>query len=94
MEVRTSQEARGNIEEFTTQLLVKLMEKKTIDADIKDLKEEFTAEGVPVGIVNSVISKIKADMKKTDSEKFELAEIGEWLESNPNIKNAIGKLIE
>lgn len=93
MEIRTSEEARANIEEFTKRFLNLQMQKKALDADIKALKEEFKEEGVPVGIVSSVINKIKAQKKKSDSEIFEEDTIKEWLESNADIDNDIGALI-
>lgn len=93
MEIRTSEEARTNIEEFTKRFINLQMQKKAIDQDIKALKEEFKEEGVPVGIVASVINKIKAEKKKSDSERFEEDTIKEWLESNSDIDNDIGALI-
>jgi len=94
MEVRSTQEARANIEEFSIRYLNFLMDKKSLDNDIKQLKEEFKEEGVPVAIVNGVINKIKAAMKKSDSEKFEEDKIKEWLESNTQIEDKIGQLID
>lgn len=92
MEIRTSEEARKNIEDFANAYLEKLQEKKRLDQEIKDLKDEFKEEGVPVGIVTSAINKIKADKKKNDSQKFEEDTIREWLETNDNIDNQIGML--
>jgi uncharacterized protein (UPF0335 family) len=93
MEIRTTEEARANIEEFTKRFLNLQMQKKALDQDIKALKEEFKEEGVPVGIVASVINKIKAQKKKSDSEIFEEDTIKEWLETNADIDNEIGALI-
>lgn len=93
MEIRTTEEARANIEEFTKRFLNLQMQKKAIDQDIKALKEEFKEEGVPVGIVTSVINKIKAEKKKSDSEIFEEDTIKEWLQTNAEIDNEIGALI-
>ena len=93
MEIRTSEEARTNIEEFTKRFLNLQMQKKAIDQDIKALKDEFKEEGVPVGIVTSVINKIKAEKKKSDSEIFEEDTIKEWLQTNAEIDNEIGALI-
>jgi uncharacterized protein (UPF0335 family) len=93
MEIRTTEEARTNIEEFTKRFLNLQMQKKALDQDIKALKDEFKEEGVPVGIVASAINKIKAQKKKSDSEIFEEDTIKEWLESNADIDNEIGALI-
>ena len=93
MEVRTSEQARTNIENYTKRLITLMLSKKEIDLDIKALKEEFKEEGVPVAIVGTVINRIKAQKKKTDSEKFEEETMQEWIETNVEIDNAIGELI-
>lgn len=93
MELRSSEEARENIENFTKRLLSLLQQKKDIDTDIKSLKQEFKEEGVPVSVVTSVINQIKKEKKKTDSEKFEEDVIKEWLEANADIDNSIGTLM-
>lgn len=93
MEIRTTEEARANIENFTKRLIELLKQKKAIDQDIKALKDEFKEEGVPVGIVSSVLNKIKSKKKKSDSERFEEETIQEWLEANPDIDSGIGDLI-
>jgi uncharacterized protein (UPF0335 family) len=93
MEIRTTEEARANIENFTKRLIELMKQKKAIDQDIKALKDEFKEEGVPVGIVSSVLNKIKSKKKKSDSERFEEETIQEWLEANPEIDSGIGELI-
>jgi len=93
MEVRTSQEARQNIEEFTKRFIELQKQKKSLDEDIKALKEEYKEEGVPVAIVAKVINKIKSNKKKSDSEIFEEETIQEWLEANADIDNEIGILV-
>lgn len=93
MEIRTTEEARQNIEAFSKRFLDLLKQKKTIDQDIKSLKDEFKEEGVPVGIVTAVINQIKREKKKTDSERFEEDTIKEWLQSNADIDNDIGELM-
>lgn len=93
MEIRTSEEAKENIEGFTKRYINLLQQKKELDEDIKALKEEFKEEGVPVGIVTKVINRIKADKKKTDSEKFEEETIKEWLEANVEIDDGLGTLV-
>lgn len=92
MEVRTSEQARDNIESFSKRYINLLQQKKTLDEDIKALKDEFKEEGVPVGIVTKVINKIKANKKKTDSEIFEEEKIQEWLEASETIDDEIGIL--
>lgn len=93
MEIRTSEEARANIESFTRAYLELLQQKKTLDEEIKSIKEEYKEEGVPVAIVSKVLNKIKAEKKQSDSEKFEEDTIKEWLETNQAIDDSIGILI-
>jgi uncharacterized protein (UPF0335 family) len=93
MEIRTSEEARKNIEEFSKRYIELLKQKKDLDSDIKMLKEEFKEEGVPVGIVTRVLNRIKAEKKKTESEIFEEDTIKEWLESNADIDDGLGILV-
>jgi len=92
MEIRSSEEARANIENFAKRFGELQKQKKVIDQDIKALKEEFKEEGVPVGIVCSMFNKIKAEKKKTDSQIFEEETIKEWLEANAEIDDVIGEL--
>lgn len=92
MEIRSTEEARQNIENFTKRLINLLKDKKELDRDIKALKDEFKEEGVPVGIVVAALNKIKTNKKKTDSEIFEQEKIQEWLESNSDIDDGIGEL--
>jgi uncharacterized protein (UPF0335 family) len=71
METRSSDEIKSNIESFAKRLINLLLDKKEIDSQIKDLKQEFKEEGVPVSIVVSALNKIKTQKKKTDSERLE-----------------------
>lgn len=93
METRTVDKAKENVENFAKRYLNLLLKKREIDQDVKALKDEFKEEGVPVSIVTSVINKIKVDKKKSDTEKFEMDVIREWLEGNVDIDNDIGVLI-
>lgn len=93
MEIRSTEEARRNIEDFARRFLNLQKQKKQIDEDIKALKQEFKEEGVPVNIVVAVINKIKQRKKKSDLEILEEETIKEWLESNKDIDDEIGELI-
>lgn len=93
MQIRTSEEARENIVGFAAEYLELLVTKKSIDAEIKELKQKWSEEGVPVAVVSNVLNKIKTDKKKSDSEKFEIDTIKEWLEANQSIDNIIGVLV-
>ena len=93
MEVRTEQEARENVENFTKEYLKLLLHKKTIDQDIKDIKDNYREDGVPVSMVCKVINRIKAAKKKTDSEVHEEDIITDWLEQNKDIDDSICTLM-
>jgi uncharacterized protein (UPF0335 family) len=92
MEVRTSETAKDNIIGFAKRLLNLQLQKKRIDVDIKALKEEFKEEGVAVSVVNKVVSTLKANAKKSDSELFELDTITEYLEADAEVMMAIEEL--
>jgi len=93
MEMRTSEEARENINNFVKDYISLLLEKKEIDKQIKELKENSKEDGVPVGVVCKQLNSIKADKKKTDAQAFEEETIKEWLSSNNDIDNLIGVLM-
>ncbi len=92
MELRSSDEIKTNVEKCAKRLITLLVEKKEIDAQIKDLKQEFKEEGVAVGMVTAAINFIKAKKKKTDSEIFEQEAVTGILENNIEINNQIGIL--
>ena len=93
MEIRTSEEAKQNVENFTKRFLELEQQKKELQEDVKALKEEFKEEGVPVQIVCKVINRLKALKKLTEAQKFEEDTIQEWLQKDAVIDNAIGSLI-
>jgi uncharacterized protein (UPF0335 family) len=92
MEIRTTDEARKNVDNFSIRLLNLQLDKKRIDVDIKALKDEFKEEGVPVGIVQAVLNLIKADKKRSEAERFEREKIYEWCEDNEEISNKVTEL--
>ena len=93
MEIRTAEEARENIENFTKEYLKLLLHKKTIDEDIKDMKNNYKEDGVPVSVVCKVINKIKSAKKRTDSQQHEEDIICDWLEANKDIDESISTLM-
>lgn len=92
MEIRSTEEARENIEKFTKAYINLLKEKKKIDADIKQLKNDYKEDGVAVQIVCKVFNKLKSNKKKTASQLFEEECIETWLSENADIDNEIGIL--
>jgi len=93
MEIRSTEEARQNVEQFVSDFIELLEQKKSIDDEIKVLKNSYKEEGVPVGVVVKVINKIKRLKKQSETEKTEEEIIQEWLESNTGIDDKIGALI-
>jgi len=93
MELRSSEESRTNVENFSKRYINLLKDKKNLDEDIKVLKDEFKEDGVAVSVVCSAINNIKKRKKKSDTEVFEEETIEEWLQSNIDIDDAISDLI-
>lgn len=84
---------RNNIEAFQERFLNLEKQKKTLNEDIKALKEEFNQEGVPTQVVVRCINNIKRLKRKTDSEVFEEEAIQEWLQSSQGISDSISDVI-
>jgi len=93
MEVRSTEEAKSNVIGFAKELTGLLKQKKEIDDDIKEIKQKFKEEGVPVQIVQKMVNSVKADKKKTASEKFEGETIKDWLEADASVNTSIEELI-
>jgi uncharacterized protein (UPF0335 family) len=89
MEIRTTEEARKNVLEFSKRWLRLQLDKKVIDVDIKALKEEFKENGVPVAIVQSSLNLMKADKKRSEAELFEREKIREWLDVDTEISDTV-----
>lgn len=94
MEIRTSEESRQSIKEFSSRYLELLKRKREIDHDIKELKAEYKEDGVPVAIVTKAINIIKARKKKTDSQIFEEETIETWIEEDKDLSDKISELSE
>ncbi len=93
MEIRSLEESRQNTENFTKEFLKLQTQKKMIDQEIKDVKDAYKEDGVPVGTVCKVINNIKSNKKKSQSEQTEQNIIEEWLENNKEIDDIITSLI-
>jgi uncharacterized protein (UPF0335 family) len=93
MEIRTTEEIKGKITDYAKALLDCQLRKKEIDQEIKDLKEEFKEEGIAVGKVTAVLNKIKAQMKKSETDRVEEDMIADILESNEDISNTMAMII-
>ena len=94
MEIRSSEEVLENIMSCANELLAIQLQKKGLDEDIKALKQTWKEEGVAVGKVTKVLSKLKARAKMTESDKLEEDIIEEKLAGNEDIQDSIAMLNE
>jgi len=93
MVIRDQDEVLKNIKSFASAYQKLLLEKKAIDRDIKELKENYKEEGVPVGIVTKVLNKIKAKEKMSESDRLEEDIIFEKLDADTEILQNIRELL-
>ena len=93
MKIQSTDEVIKTAIEFGLKIMELQLQKKVIDDDIKELKEEYKEEGVAVGTVNKVIVSLKAKAKKTEGELLEEEILQEKLDANEEIQNKIQELI-
>ena len=84
MEIRTEKEARENVENFTKEYLKLLLHKKTIDQEIKDMKNNYKEDGVfligeteVVGNESAVLAYshfFEQDLRRNNAELFPVPE--------------------
>lgn len=89
----TDKVVKNNIEAFAERYLNLELQKKTINEDIKQLKDEYNQEGVPTQVVQRVINDIKRMKNRTDSENHEHEVIMEWLLGSGPVSDSISALI-
>ena len=93
MKIQSTDEVIKTAIEFGIKMMELQLQKKSIDEDIKELKEEYKEEGVAVGTVNKVITLLKAKAKKTEGELLEEEILQEKLEADELVQNKIQELI-
>lgn len=93
MVIKTQDEMIENIKSFVGEYQALLLQKKEIDESIKELKDNYKEDGVPVGVVSKVLNKIKAQLKMSESDRLEEEIIMEKLEADENILVNIEALI-
>lgn len=93
MEIRSTEESKEIIQNFSKELLKLMAHKKSIDEEIKEMKANYKEDGVPVGLVSKVLNRIKTKKKKSPSEQTEENIIEDWLESSKEIDDMITSLI-
>ncbi len=89
MEIRTSEEVMENITNYAKAIMDIQIQKKVLDGDISDIKQEAKENGVAIGKVLKVLNKIKATKKQSESDILEEELILEGLERNIEIDERI-----
>ena len=75
--------------EFSNRYLNLLEQKRTIDLDIKALKQEYDEQGLATKVVVKAINSLKKEKKETISQQDELAMFKEWLSANKEVDDKI-----
>lgn len=78
--------------EFSNRYLNLLEQKRTIDLDIKALKQEYDEQGLATKVVIKAINSLKKEKKETISQQDELAMFKEWLSANKEVDDKICSL--
>jgi hypothetical protein len=92
MEIRSTEEVMGKVFEFAEDLIGLQLQKKAIDGEIKALKDDFKEEGIAVALVTKIVSKMKAEMKKTSGELLEEEILSEKMNANEKLKDMVASL--
>jgi hypothetical protein len=92
MQIRSTEEVFEEIERCARAMLDLQLQKKAIDQELKELKQSFKEEGVPVTKVIKVLNRLKAKMKQNDADRLEEEIIEERLESNNDVQDMISQL--
>lgn len=88
-----SDETKTLVNEFAERYLNLLLQKKAVDQDVKELKQEFDEQGVPTKIVMKAINNLKRNKKSNDSEKFEIEKFEAWLAENQKIDDVLTEVM-
>lgn len=78
--------------EFSNRYLNLLEQKRTLDLDIKALKQEYDEQGLATKVVVKAINSLKKEKKETISQQDELAMFKEWLSANKEVDDKICSL--
>ena len=90
--LKTNSDTKVVIERFVADLTDMEVKKQLILEEIKDLKNDYKEEGIPVALITKLFKKTLNDKKKTDSERFEEETITEWLAESKIVDEACLKL--
>lgn len=89
IDVRTEDEIISASIDYALRVLEIEKQIAELKADIAVIKSDAKLDGVPTGIINKTLNKIKKEMKMSDTD---LSEEDAWLElfrANPNIIDKI-----
>ena len=92
MIVKTPEESIKNLTDYAKELMKLQLHKKSIDADIKELKQHWKEEGVAVSKVTKVLNRIKSKQKMSETDLSEEELIQEYLERDNEITDNILEL--
>lgn len=94
MEIRSTEEVMESSYEFALAIIEKQIQIKSIQEEIKEIKENYKEQGIAVSTVNRVINTLKTKAKKDDSELLEEQIILEKMEANQKIQEQIAILVQ
>jgi len=92
MEIRSTEETKEQILEFVNTILGLQLQKKAIDAEIKEVKQDYKENGLAVGTISKVISQVKSSLKQSESDKAEEDILREYIETSDKSMNFLRDL--
>jgi len=92
IEVRSEEEIVKEGISVAERILVLMTQIAEIRADIKIIKTDAKLDGIPVGLIDKAIVRIKKEMKQTETDKFEEDAWYEKLIEQDSITNAIANI--
>jgi len=92
MQIKTTEETMELVYEFSEKLIELQLQKKAIDAEIKELKDDYKEEGIATTLVTKIVNKMKAELKKTPGELLEEDILTEKMNANEKLKDMVASL--
>ena len=92
-EIGLTSETLDKVPEFIVRYANLQIEKKNIDADIKELRKEFEEQGLPIAQIIKAFNAMKKELKDGQSIIEELETIKEILYKNSEVHEKITQLL-
>ena len=92
VEYKSTEEIFTEIHGFASELFKLQLQKKSIDQEIKDMKNNWKEQGVAVSKVTKVLNQLKARAKMSEADKLEEDIIFEKLESDEDIQDYLAQI--